>query len=71
MDRIIHSGQTSWAAENSPESLADAILQTVRQPPLLSRSELGRQIAERYSWERVFTRLFDLYREVIEHPPST
>lgn len=67
MDRIIHSGQTHWAAENTPESLAAAILETTRHPPLLARTELGRQIAEQYSWERVFKRLFDLYREVIEH----
>lgn len=67
MDRIIHSGQTHWAAENSPASLAAAILETTRHPPLLSRAELGRQIAEQYSWERVFKRLFDLYRDVVEH----
>jgi alpha-1,6-mannosyltransferase len=70
MDRIIHSGQTHWAAENSPASLAAAILETTRHPPALPRAELARQIAEQYSWERVFTRLFDLYRDVIEHRPS-
>jgi alpha-1,6-mannosyltransferase len=67
MDRIIHSGQTHWAAENSPASLAAAILETTRHRPALPRGELARQIAERYSWERVFTCLFDLYRDVIKH----
>ncbi|HEV7404295.1 MAG TPA: glycosyltransferase [Chthoniobacteraceae bacterium] len=67
MDRIIHSGQTHWAAENSPASLAAAILETLRHPPAHTRAELGRQIAEQYSWERVFKRLFDLYHDVIEH----
>jgi alpha-1,6-mannosyltransferase len=68
MDRIIHSGQSHWAAENSPASLAAAILETAGHPPALSRAELGGQIAGRYSWARVFTRLFDLYRDVMEHP---
>jgi alpha-1,6-mannosyltransferase len=67
MDRIIHSGQTHWAAENSPASLAAAILETTRHAPLLPRAELARQIAGQYSWERVFKRLFDLYRDVVEH----
>ena len=67
MDRIIHSGQTHWAAENSPGSLAAAILETTRHAPAPPPDELARQIAEKYSWERVFTRLFDLYREVVEH----
>ncbi len=68
MDRIIHSGQTHWAAENSPASLAAAIAETSRQPPVPPPAELAREIAERYSWERVLKRLFDLYRDVIEHP---
>ena len=67
MDRIIHSGQTHWAAENSPASLAAAILETTRHPPSPSPAELSREIAAKYSWDRVFKRLFDLYREVIEH----
>jgi alpha-1,6-mannosyltransferase len=70
MDRIIHSGQTHWAAENSPASLAAAILETTRHPPALPRAELARQIAGQYSWQGVFTRLFDLYRDVVEHPRS-
>ncbi|RYD84051.1 MAG: glycosyltransferase [Verrucomicrobiaceae bacterium] len=65
MDRIIHFPQTHWADANTPEELAMAISG-------MSRADLtgwGRQasedVAARYSWDVVFSRLFDLYREVI------
>ena len=34
--------------------------------PVTSGARRARAVAARYSWERVFTRLFDLYREVID-----
>lgn len=64
MDRIIHSDQTLWARENTPEALAAAILQTSRQA-LKSDTALSRRVRAQYSWRQVFTRLFDLYREVV------
>ena len=65
MDRIIHSDQTLWARENSPAALAAAIEETSRQNLQASSERASRAVSARYSWEQVFTRLFELYREVI------
>ncbi len=66
MDRIIHTGQAHWAAANTPVALASAIVAqssaTTRDDP----AHLHRSISSRYSWQGVFDRLFDLYREVIQ-----
>jgi len=69
MDRIIHSDQTHWARENSPEALASAILETSRQPLKTDQALLSRRVAAQYSWEQVFRRLFDLYRQVVAEYP--
>jgi alpha-1,6-mannosyltransferase len=66
MDRIIHSDQTLWARENTPAALAAAILETSRQPLKTDQTLLSRRVSAQYSWRQVFTRLFDLYRQVIE-----
>ena len=70
MDRIIHNDQTLWARENSAPALAEAIARVAangigwRDNPQI----LHARVAAQYSWTQVFTRLFDLYREVIvEH----
>jgi alpha-1,6-mannosyltransferase len=64
MDRIIHSDQSGWAGENSPEALAHAIVASSK----LDLSAMGRQaslaVAERYSWTKIFERLFAIYREL-------
>jgi alpha-1,6-mannosyltransferase len=64
MDGIICHDQKSWAQENSPEALADAI----RDLSAKKLSTLGKTAAgttERlYSWPRVFEELFCIYREV-------
>lgn len=65
MDRIIHSDQTLWARENSPAALAAAIEETSRENSKASGARASRAVCARYSWEQVFTRLFDLYREVL------
>ena len=65
MDRIIHSDQTLWARENSPAALAAAIEETSRQNLKASGEGASRAVAALYSWEQVFMRLFELYREVI------
>jgi alpha-1,6-mannosyltransferase len=65
MDRIIHSDQTLWARENTPGALAAAIEETSRQDTTLSGAGASRAVSALYSWEQVFTRLFDLYREVV------
>jgi alpha-1,6-mannosyltransferase len=70
MDRIVFSDLGNWAAENSPESLADAI-ERMSTEDLHRVGKRGSEIvADRYNWERVFSRLFGIYREVISqfHP---
>lgn len=65
MDRIVFSDLGHWAAENSPASLADAIVRMSREdlPTIGARSSAS--VIARYSWERVFDRLFGVYREVV------
>jgi alpha-1,6-mannosyltransferase len=64
MDRIIFTDQEHWAAQNSPQALAEAI-RTMAERDL--RSE-GRAAASRvhqfYGWDQVFERLFGIYAEV-------
>jgi alpha-1,6-mannosyltransferase len=64
MDRIICHDQKSWAQENSPESLADAIEDfSAKRLSALGKTAAG--ATERlYSWPRVFEELFCIYREV-------
>ena len=64
MDRIICHDQKSWAQENSPEALADAIEDfSTKKLSALGRAAAG--ATERlYSWPRVFEELFCIYREV-------
>jgi alpha-1,6-mannosyltransferase len=64
MDRIIFHEQDSWARENTPEALAEAIVEfTVGDPKAMGRAA-AKAAAERYAWPRVFERLFCIYREV-------
>lgn len=65
MDRIIHNDQTLWARENSAEALAEAIVQTTRAGLKTDPQILHNRVAAQYSWRQVFTRLFDLYHEVV------
>ena len=64
MDRIICHDQTSWAQENSPEALADAIEDfSTKKLSTLGKTAAG--TTERlYSWTSVFEELFCIYREV-------
>ena len=67
MDRIIHSDQTLWARENSPAALAAAIEETSREDLKASNARVSQLVAAQYSWAQIFTRLFDLYREVLHN----
>jgi alpha-1,6-mannosyltransferase len=71
MDRIIHSDQALWAPENSPEALAAAIDETSREDLKTSGDRVSRLVSAQYSWKRVFSGLFDLYREVIHNYDRT
>ena len=64
MDRIICHDQKSWAHENSPEALADAIEDfSAKKLSALGRAAAG-ATESFYSWPRVFEELFCIYREV-------
>lgn len=68
MDRIILTDQRGWARVNSPEALARAILRAGRPAREQARA-LSARVAERYSWDRVFDRLFSIYRQVVAEGP--
>jgi alpha-1,6-mannosyltransferase len=64
MDTIICHDQESWALENSPEALANAIEKcSDRKLTVLGRN--AARVARRlYSWSRVFDELFCIYGEL-------
>ncbi len=65
MDRIIFHEQESWACENTPEALADAIEQlSDKKLSILGGGAAADTAANLYSWPRVFEQLFCIYREV-------
>ncbi len=65
MDRIILHQQASWADENSPEALAQAI-EKFSENKLQKLGQIASRAAEeQYGWKRVFAHLFGIYREVI------
>ena len=67
MDRIVRSGQTRWARENTTAALARAIEEMSGEKSRGNSSRLHAEIAAQFSWDGVFARLFDLYREVIHN----
>ncbi|MGI8437509.1 MAG: glycosyltransferase, partial [Chthoniobacterales bacterium] len=64
MDRIIFHDQSSWARENSPEALAEAIARLAASDLRALGASAAKEAAERHAWPRVFERLFCIYREV-------
>ena len=65
MDRIVFSDLGFWAAENRPESLADAIVGMSQQDLRAIGLRSSAIVAARYNWQHVFERLFGVYRQVI------
>jgi alpha-1,6-mannosyltransferase len=63
MDRIIFHEQESWARENTPEALADAIDQSSTKMLSLLGENAALTAETLYSWPRVFEELFCIYRE--------
>jgi alpha-1,6-mannosyltransferase len=64
MDNVICHDQESWAIENSPDALANAIEEcSDRKLSILGRNaaHVARSL---YSWPRVFDELFCIYREL-------
>ena len=64
MDRIIFHEQESWARENAPEALADAIEEFCGKDLKCLGAMAAREAAGRYSWPRVFEGLLCIYRGV-------
>ncbi len=64
MDRIIFHEQGSWADENSPAALAQAI-EKFSENKLQRMGQIASRVAEeQYGWPRVFERIFRIYAEV-------
>jgi len=64
MDRIIFADQSHWAKENTAESLAAAILTMSKTDLAKAGLEASYRVARRYSWQRVFDRMFDIYEQL-------
>ncbi len=64
MDRIIFTDQQHWAADNTPEALAEAIRTMARRDLTTEGAEAAARVKKFYGWDRVFTRLFAVYAEV-------
>ncbi len=65
MDRIIFTDQTDWAQANTPQALAAAILAHEQKDLRAAGLVAAQRVRERYGWEQVFTRLFEIYREAM------
>jgi alpha-1,6-mannosyltransferase len=64
MDNVICHDQESWALENSPDALANAIEKfSHRKLSVLGRNA-ARVARSLYSWPRVFDELFCIYRDL-------
>jgi alpha-1,6-mannosyltransferase len=64
LDRIIFTDQSHWAAENSGSSLADAIRMMAKSDLATLGAQASARVSDRYSWDNVFRRMFDIYAEI-------
>jgi alpha-1,6-mannosyltransferase len=64
MDRIIFHEQESWAGENTPAALADAIEDLSGKKLSILGGTAAVAAEESHGWPRVFEQLFCIYREV-------
>jgi alpha-1,6-mannosyltransferase len=64
MDRIILHEQGSWARQNTPEALAEAIEASSTKKLAILGGAAAEVAGQFYSWPRVFEQLFCIYREV-------
>jgi alpha-1,6-mannosyltransferase len=65
MDRIIFSDQKQWATENSPSALAEAIEGKFTMDLRAAGLRASEEARGRYSWKTVFSRLMDIYSDVV------
>jgi glycosyltransferase involved in cell wall biosynthesis len=66
MDRIVCHDQSFWAGANTADALADAIAAAFERDLPALGAEARAEVVRRFAWPEVFTRLFDVYREVIQ-----
>jgi alpha-1,6-mannosyltransferase len=64
MDNVICHDQDSWAVENSPDALANAIEECSDRKLSIMGRNAARVARSLYSWPRVFDELFCIYREL-------
>jgi hypothetical protein len=64
MDNVICHDQESWALENSPDALANAIKECTDWKLAVFGRNAARLARNLYSWSRVFEELFCIYREL-------
>ena len=65
MDRIIFSDQKQWATENTPAALAEAIESKFTIDLRAAGLRASEEARSRYSWKTVFSRLMDVYSDVV------
>ena len=65
MDRIIFSDQKQWATENTPAALAEAIESKFTIDLRAAGLRASEEARGRYSWKTVFSRLMDVYSDVV------
>ncbi len=65
MDRIIFTDLEHWAAENSPDALAEAIRTMARRDLAAEGDKAATRARQFYDWDRVFRRLFGIYEDII------
>jgi len=69
MDQVICHEQDSWATQNTPDALANAILEfSARDVEAIGRTA-AKAVAESYAWPQVFGHLFTIYEEVLSRRP--
>ena len=65
MDRIIFSDQKQWATENTPDALAEAIESKFTIDLRAAGLRASEEARGRSSWKTVFSRLMDVYSDVV------
>jgi alpha-1,6-mannosyltransferase len=62
MDTNVFAGLDHWAGQNSPESLASAILDMSGLPLRELGEKASQEVRSHFSWEKVFQQLWSCYR---------
>ena len=65
MDRIVCHDQSFWAGEHTPAALADAITKAFTCELPAMGAAAREKVSAQFAWSRVFTRQYEIYREVI------